>query len=56
MLVDKLCLTLLNPMDCVAHQNPLPMECSSQEYWSGLPVPSPGNLSNQGIEPGSPAL
>ena len=27
-----------------------------QEYWSGLPFPSPGNLPNPGIEPGSPAL
>ena len=29
---------------------------SRQEYWSGLPFPSPGDLSNPGIEPGSPAL
>ena len=56
MLVAKLCLTLFNPMDCIAHQNPMPMECPRQEYWSGLPVPIPGNLSDQGIEPGSPAL
>ena len=27
-----------------------------QEYWSGLPFPSPGDLPNPGIEPGSPAL
>ena len=27
-----------------------------QEYWSGLPVPSPGDLPNPGIEPTSPAL
>ena len=32
------------------------MEFSRQEYWSGLPVPSPGNLPGPGIEPGSPAL
>ena len=32
------------------------MEFSRQEYWSGLPFPSPGNLPNQGIEPRSPAL
>ena len=32
------------------------MEFSRQEYWSGLPFPSPGDLSNPGIEPGSPAL
>ena len=32
------------------------MGFSSQEYWSGLPFPSPGDLSNPGIEPASPAL
>ena len=32
------------------------MEFSRQEYWSGEPFPSPGNLPNLGIEPGSPAL
>ena len=32
------------------------MEFSGQEYWSGLPFPSPGDLPNPGIEPGSPAL
>ena len=31
------------------------MEFSRQEYWSGLPFPSPGDLPNPGIEPGSPA-
>ena len=35
---------------------PLSMEFSLQEYWSGLPCPSPGDLPNPGIEPGSPAL
>ena len=40
----------------VAHQAPLSMGFSRQEYWSGLPFPSPGDLSNSGIEPGSPAL
>ena len=40
----------------VAYQASLSIEFSSQEYWSGLPFPSPGNLSNPGIEPGSPAL
>ena len=40
----------------VALQAPLFMEFSSQEYWSGLPFPSPGNLPNPGIEPTSPAL
>ena len=37
-------------------QAPLSMEFSRQEYWSGLPFPSPGDLPNSGIEPGSPAL
>ena len=34
----------------------LSMGFSRQEYWSGLPFPSPGDLPNQGIEPGSPTL
>ena len=32
------------------------MDFSRQEYWSGLPFPSPGDLPNPGIKPGSPAL
>ena len=40
----------------VAHQVPLSMECSMQEYWNGLPFPSPGFLPDPGIESGSPAL
>ena len=39
----------------VAHQAPLSMEFSRQEYWSGLPFPTPGDLPNSGIEPVSPA-
>jgi len=35
----------------VARQVPLSMEFSRQEYWSGLPFPSPGDLSDPGIEP-----
>ena len=38
------------------HQAPLSMGFSRQEYWSGLPFPSPGDLPDPGIEPGSPAL
>ena len=38
----------------VAHQAPLSMGFPRQEYWSGLPFSSPGDLSNSGIEPGSP--
>ena len=40
----------------VAYQASQSMEFSRQEYWSGLPFPSPGNLANPGIELGSPAL
>ena len=40
----------------VAHQTPLSMGSSRQEYWSGLPFSSPGDLPDPGIEPGSPAL
>ena len=39
-----------------AHQAPLSMGFSRQEYWSGLPRTSPGDLPNPGIGPGSPAL
>ena len=39
----------------VACQAPLSMGFSWQEYWSGLPFPSTGDLPNPGIEPGSPA-
>ena len=37
----------------VAYQAPLSMGFSRQEYWSGLPFPSPGNLPDPGIKPGS---
>jgi len=43
----------------VARQTPLPMGFSRQEYWNGLPFPSPGYLPDPGVEPGSlmyPAL
>ena len=40
----------------IAHQAPPSMEFSRQEYWSGLPLPSPGDLPDPGIEPGSPPL
>ena len=39
----------------VAHQTPPFMEFSRQEYWSGLPFPSPQDLPYPGIKPGSPA-
>jgi len=40
----------------VAHQASLSMGFSRQEYWSGLPFPSPWGLPDPGIEPRSPAL
>ena len=54
-LATKSCLTLVTPWT-VACQAPLSMAFSRQEYWSGLPVPSPGDLPNPGIESESPAL
>ena len=40
----------------VAYQDPPSMGFSRQEHWTGLPFPSPGDLPNPGIKPGSPAL
>ena len=40
----------------IANQSSLSMGFSRQEYWSGLPFPSPGDLPDPGIEPRSPAL
>ena len=54
-LVAKSCLTLATPWT-VASQAPLSMGLSRQEYWSGLPFPSPGYVPNPGIEPRSPTL
>ena len=39
----------------IAHQAPLSMGFSRHEYWNGLPFPSPGDLPNTGIKPGTPA-
>ena len=49
------CPTLATPQT-VTCQAPPSMEFSMQEYWSGLPFPSPRDLPNPGIKPGSPAL
>ena len=46
---------LSDPMG-VAHQAPLSVEFFRQENWNGLPFPSPGDLPDPGIKPGSPAL
>ena len=47
---------LFDTLWTVAYHAPPSMRFSRQEYWSGLPFPSPGNLPDQGIEPGSPTL
>ena len=44
------------PWNPWSHQASLSMEFSWQEYWSGLPCPTPGDLPYPGIEPSSPAL
>ena len=54
-LVTKSCPTRVTPWT-VACQAALSMGFSKQEYWSGLPFPSPGDLPNPEIEPRSPAL
>ena len=46
----------LRPHGLVAYRGPLSMGFSRQEYWSGLPFSSPGDLPNPGIEPRSSAL
>ena len=53
--IAQLCLTLCDPMN-YSLEAPPSMEFSRQEYWSGLPFPSPEDLPHPGIELGSPAL
>ena len=48
--VTHSCLTLCNPMDCIC-QASLSMEFSRQEYWSGLPFLSPGDLPHPVLNP-----
>ena len=50
------CVQLLVIPWTIDHQVPMSMEFSRQEYWSGLPFPSLGKLSNPGIKSGSLAL
>ena len=50
------CVQLFATPWTIAYQGPLSTGFSRQEYWSGLQFPSPGNLPNQGIEPGSPSF
>ena len=54
--VAQACLTLFKTPWTVAHQGPLSVGFSRQEYWSGLPFPFPGDLPDPGIEPESYAL
>ena len=54
-LVAQSCPTLATPWT-VACQAPLSMEFSRQEYWSGFPFPSPRDLPDPGVEPGTPAF
>ena len=53
--VAQSCPTVCDPWT-VAHQAPPSMGFSRQEYWCGLPFPSPGDLPNPGIKPRSPTL
>ena len=54
-LVTQSCLTLRDPMDCIAPGSSLQgfLQASTLEW---MPFPPPGDLLNPGIEPGSPAL
>ena len=54
-LVTKSCVTLATSWT-VARQAPLSVGFSRQEYWSGLPCPSPAEFADPGIKPESPAL
>ena len=53
--VFKSCQLFATPWT-VAHQTPLSMGFPRQEYWSGLPFPSPGEIPDPGIKPMPPAL
>ena len=55
-LVAQSCLTVGDPVDYIAHQALLSLGFPRQEYWSGLPFPSAGDLPDLGVKPESPAL
>ena len=55
-LAGKSCLTLLVAPWTITSQAPQSMQFPRQEYWSGLPFPSPGDLFDSGIEPTLPGL
>ena len=48
--------TFCDPMDSSPPGSSVPWNFPRQEYWSELPFPSPGDLSNPGIKPMSPTL
>ena len=50
------CVRLFDTLWTIARQDPLSMEFSRQEYWSGLPFPSPRDLPHPRMEPGCPEL
>ena len=50
LVLTQLCPTLCNPLDSSPH-TPLSTGLPQQEYWSGLPLPPAGDLSDQGIKP-----
>ena len=50
------CVRLFETLWTIAHQAPLSMGFSRQEYWSELPCPPPGGLPDSGIEPVSPGI
>ena len=55
----SICVQLFAALQTLAHQTPLSVQCSQQEYWSGLPCPPPGDLYNLRAKlasPASPAL
>ena len=62
LIILKLCAQLVSSVQpyatpwTVAHQTPLSMELSRQEYWSGLPFPPPGDLPDPGTQSASPTL
>ena len=55
-LVTRSCLTFCDPMDCTLLSSSVHGNLQAKEYWSGLPIPSPGDLPNPGIKRRSPAL
>ena len=54
--VAQSCPTLCDPMDCSLPGSSIHGILTRQEYWNGMPFPSPGDLPDLGIEPRSPTL